>query len=628
MPTPDEVHFVPPTEEQREVVSTTLNTNKGCLMIWQGSTLSAAHPRHAHTVDLTFKTSFFRLNEVDIPLWVWSDIKTKAKVGVYVNNKSAGTLEIDLSDTAMPVLYRVAGDVTRWAGGNSLCSVRLVISYNGQMGRVSIPLDGEFVPVDDGVAECDPAKSAPFLNQPWHWPTAMHYGLFVMMFWGSILALCVIVTANLPTTSPGPRLYSVGAVALAWLAGVAGVPDLANLPVKAAVRSLHGLTRRRLWTQWGSIALLFVLFLPVGVKAASVIYCLRIRQRYEELIHKAMIDDRLDPLKDIKDAFLLLPWRKETQFLFETNTNEKRIEGYPSHYTGNESHQVGNPIGETSREFAANPEISTKMREMACRQRRNKMVTVLQSWFDPLNYDDETAFSDPVIWYASLLPQLGDDKSLSDAIDVLSNRVQHEGRFVDDKEARILVCSLKLEQDIHGDRADDDANDLKKLLEDEQSDGSDYRLFSRYSYQVGCDRMGTYELIRCHADKALHWFGLEIKARSRISIRISGHDSRDQRSRESPKLDVPELAWMRPPEKLDLFYICVPYDDTRSDYQTGYALKVRALLGQCPGFREELNRDSLFSEYRDKSAWQNGTIFEWRNMSERAEGMLKRGWRY
>ena len=208
----------------------------------------------------------------------------------------------------------------------------------------------------------------------------------------------------------------------------------------------------------------------------------------------------------ISRAFVLIPWRKEAQVLFERRAWRLR-----------DSNDMGG-FRQYVRDFVSRSEVKQAVANVSSRRD-------LPFYLDKTT---DSAFNDPVIWYASILPEGEEEKQhpLKEfAISVLSARDADS-----DAEAKILRTYLRLALNDKGEEGER-INELRRLLTQYAS----YKnAAATQTYQMGCDILACYYIKNCRPNEATYWFGKELEARDR-------------------QQSAGNVLWQRPPEKLKLY---------------------------------------------------------------------------
>jgi hypothetical protein len=577
------------TQWQKQFVDISFTSNDH-VMNYQGYVL-ASLPGAAHTIEFEFRTSALRPAEIDIPLRSSSN----ASVRLFVNDELIETFEVPASQPTFLVQH-LTKDVTRWTEPRETSRLRLVISYDGQQATTTILL---------GNAR---AEFGPEVVQKWTWSYAFQSLLFFALAWSCVIGIAILVLAHIQPLGDTFRFYAVLIAVLTWIAGVIGLPDVARVPLRPMLRRLYSKTRSSsdassLLSRSRRVAWLFSLFLSfvlVSSGVGIVIYCLSIRQYYSSLIHRAL-EKSNDPearLADISQALTLVPWRKEAPMIFESDAYALRNAEHMSGFRG------------YVRRFATQPDVKQAITRAPGADRLPFWLTKPAS----PNFD-------PVVWYASTIIE-GEEESetalMKEAISILATR---KGPIAQIQLRKMKLAQMLAEEDVSDSELDNAANELRELLE------RNFNSRGTHEYQAACDTLAGYYLRTCDPDaasknleEAAKWYKEELSART--------HQTTDNA----------EPRWLRPPDKLVLFYMF----GSRWKMAGESAINARCLLdfSTCkdpiketkpcdfePTFDKELATPN--ADYQKESAWIKGTVRDGHfNLDLVIEDSLKKGWRY
>jgi len=588
---------------RREVIDSTFNTIDGRAIRYQGDAL-VSEAAQSHSLEFEFKTHTVSPAHLQIPL----SVSVPATARLRANGQLVGTFDLAASNDQVPLLQSLAANVSNETEPHRISRLRLTLSYGQQTGRATILLGD------------DEGEQKPRVLQQWSLRYALQPLAFFILAWGTILGFAILVLVNIRSFGDTFRFYAVITMVAAWGCSVLGISDLAKVPFWSLLRKLYGRTRRYRAVSLAALALLFVL---VSTGTATVIYCLRIRQNYSNLISKAMaMKDGSARDEIVISAFVLLPWRKEAQSLFESRASTFR-----------------NDEMELFREH---------VRNFVTRSDVKQAVENASSYDDlPVYFDknSDSAFSDPVVWYAGLLPEADEDGQHSFtqmAVSILAKRQADS-----DAEAKIFRTYLRLgfaqreKATSENERTQKErserviVNELSDLLNQYTS----YKnVAATQTYQMGCDRLACYYIVHCQPKDASEWFGKELEARDR-----------QQTASNMP-------LWQRPPEKLRLYHMFLAQkkvSETNVDEaeglmdSEGIAEKcrkaktndeiARCLLdwddnGKCESPYKKEFEVTIFpshdKKYQDKAAWLKGTILESGKLETLVNTLLDKGWRY
>lgn len=557
-----------PSEWQRRVTEAVLADTAGNKINYQGKVLASTEPSYDHAIEFEFKSSVIRVMETNIPLWVSDD----ALIRFSVNDQPVDDIELTAEKDQTPIAHRLTKDVTRWGEGHDTSRIRLRISYHGKLGKIMLPMDD------------DEPDWRPRLIQKWVWPNALQSILFFVMSWGIILGLAILIVLYLRSQGESFPLYSVLIVVATWAAAVLGLPDLTRIPLRRLLRRSYSATRNQ---RALVLAALFIILLSVSVGVGIISYCIKIRHEYSALI-EAALDDPHD-VQTITRAFVLQPWRKEAQILFERYAFEKRYDM--------------KAFRESIRGFVSN-------------EGARHAVDVAASSPDPpfLLDKSSSAINDPVIWFASVLPEGDEDENIftRQAIALLSSRTNGARP---DYEAQLLRTSLQLGQ------SPDDEAIPRQLLELLSRAGAYPKVTPTQTYQFACDVLATYFVTECQQEEASKWYRKELDARN-ASARLN-------ESSTSP-------LWVRPPNKLMLYYMFRSYE-VKEGPDRKYLIRAVQLLNLVPECEpqfsptfQEVFLSAPYKSYNNPEVWLAGTVLDpnRKPASYIKDTLLHTGWRY
>jgi len=553
---------------QRGVIDLSLKTADGKIIDYVGDGLISSFAQ-GHAIDFAFKTSSTSITTIEIPLFV----SCTAAAQISVNGQLAATAELRASEEPVPLLHRLTADVTKWAEGSVKSVIRLLVSYKREHGVVTIL--------------SDPERQAysPRIIQHRTGATVLKPTLFFVMAWGCVLACAILIIAHIRPLSDTFRFYATLTVAASWMASVLGLPDLAKIPLRGLVRRAYANTQGR---RFSALSFLTCLFLFTGAGAAAVVYCLVIRYSYTRLISDSLQDAGNPESASIKRAFVLLPWRKEAQLLFERHTYKLRTEaGMRGLRTYVRGFVKDSTVKAAVMKAASNGHMLLPLEEH-----------VNQRWF-----------SDPVVWYAGLLPEAEADSDTvltSEAVQLLTRDTSAAAYLL----RMSLQLSLRLRQD---DRKA--IRDIQRELASFLSSDSGGILPTTFEYEFATDALAVSYVRGCDAADASYWFQQELEARRR------------RRSDEGDEI------FHRPPHKLLLYHMFVSYsgvEESNADV-AARVLDFTDGSSKCKPFRETFRKDFLqrveYAEYKNPAAWLQHTILD-TNLELLTSTSLLLGWRY
>ncbi len=549
----------------RRVINTNFNCINGQQVEYQGDALVSESDR-THTIEFEFQTHPLSPVSVQIPL----SVSVTSSVRLRTNDQLVGWFELSGSKAQPYVLHCVSADVTEQTLPNKGSRFELSVSHAEENGTMTILLGDDL------------GEQKARVVQEWTWLYALPSIGFFTLAWGSMLGLAILSVVNIRAFGDKFRFYAVATTVGAWILTVLGISDLAKVPLRALMRQFYAWTNHYRAVSLMALTLLFVL---IGIGTSRAIYGMTVRQRYARLIYKAM-EQGPDQDEEIRRAFVLLPWRREAQYLFE-----RRAWGLREDMNGFR-HYIRSFVSEADVRQAA---------------------TSASSYSDLPFYLDkssDSAFSDPVVWYSSILPEAddeGQDAMKQMALSVLSTRTGDS-----DAEAKIMRTCLRLaivQRD--EEKSKESALELGGLL----SQFTNYeRVATTQTYQVACDLLACYYVAHCQSDAASEWFRKELETRDRQ--RTVG--------------DLP--LWHRPPEKLMLYHMFlaeVNATDT-NEVRAIRLLRYRGESGECEPYESKFE-EAIFNKnpgFHDKEAWLKGTVLDGRLNAVIQNTLLDRGWRY
>src|SRR5262245_37262155 len=472
---------------------------------YQGNSLTAL-PGPLHLLEFTFTSSALRPAEACIPLLV----SAEAEVRLFMGEQAIEVVSVPPPPAGPAPVCWLKKDVTQWSEPEHTSKLSVRIAYAQPDGVTTLLLD-----------QTQPAW-CPRLSQRWTNGYTAQSLLFFVLAWGCLLGVGVLLVSHLKFLGDTLRHYAVLAVVGAWAAGVRGLPDLAKLPLRAWLRRAYALTRgrRRLL-----IALLALLMLPIGAGAGVVVYCLHIRWSYTELIRKAMENEgTAGSEENLRRAFVLLPWRKEAQILFERSAWVKRPERQQ--------------FKAYVRDFTVHPEVRQAVEQALIRPQRGLA----------LKEEGSNTLADPVTWYASLLPEGEREGQLERRQEAVALLARKTGDIVADLQR--LTLQLELADELFASNpeawqlahlqeyvteTEKYTTPLEYLLDRNREPSA--RLSTQFAYQVAADLVASYNLKLGLCEEAQSLFDRIMQARQY-----------GQGMKES-------YLWLRPPEKLSLYHM-------------------------------------------------------------------------
>ena len=280
---------------QRRVIRRSVNL-EGKTQDFAGEVLVTSQPSQGHSIEFELETRLSRTAEITIPLWVNID----ASLTLFVNGQHVSMDAVKGSGTDTPAVHLLRRDLTVWTEVHKTARLRLLIVYRDGDGTAMLPVEyDKRFPLH------------PTLTQMWRWESALRPLMFSAFAWGCILGLAIVLFSLWRSLGDKFRYYAMLGIILVWVGGVLGIPDLAKIPLRPLLRRLYSLTRPH---RGAALLALSLCFLAVSFPAGQVVYCLTIRQQYANLIERALREEQRGG-ETIRQAFVLLPWRKEAQAL-------------------------------------------------------------------------------------------------------------------------------------------------------------------------------------------------------------------------------------------------------------------------------------------------------------------------
>jgi hypothetical protein len=549
--------------------------------------IRAIEARESHSISFELKAGVLRQSQVQFSLWA----STAATVKLYIDDQFVDSFEYSDGQTP-PGIQTITTELTNWVEKKKSSTLRLLISYHGQKGQVFLAADRDWPGFEPKMI----LKSSP----SYFFASAT----FLSLSWLAVLGIAVIVLARIQILGDSFRFYAVLTTILLWLAGLMGLSDLANVPVQSGMRYLwsktrshensltragtprHPLMKRFMrWRRAIALTMLFLLSVPALFFAGRIISGMVIRNYYTSLLNRAVEGSNQD--ENIRRAFVLVPWRKEAQILFERRAWSLR-----------------DPADENQafKKYVRAFVYSQDVRSAVAAIQRDKGYPFF------LRAENSSALNDPVLWYASLLPEAelpGETKAKTEAIHYLSAADEKKN-----PDAKIQEVSLSMELR----QGDVDKTEylismakLRDLLESYTSYKS---VTASFPYQVGCDILAQHYITNNDAAEANKWFRRVIEARKR------------QRTLTSDPI------WHRPPEKLMLYYMFVndvPLAGTEETLK-----RARKLRDYCAPFKDGFEKEFLkpYEDYKKPETWRVNTALDDKVITYLKDILLNKGWKY
>lgn len=562
------IRSIDPNQWHREVISAIYKSLDGPSVNYDGEVLRS-ESQQTSIIEFEFKTHPFSPANIQIPL----SVSAPASVRVRVNDQLAAALELGtLKDTV--VLHVLEVNVTKETEPRKFSRLGLRVSFGGHTGSTTLLLGD------------DKGERKPCVRQEWSWRYALQSLAFFALACANILGLAILLLVHIRALGDTLRLYAVVTMVGAWCCGVLGISDLAKIPFWSILRKLYSRTRPYRTVSLGALVLLSLL---VGSGTGIVFCCLRIRQHYSDLISRAMAMDQ-GPAQDavIRQAFVLQPWRREAQMLFERRAwflRRDDTKGFRQHV----------------RQFVSEADVKQAIASSSTRRD-------LPFYFDK---DADSAFNDPILWYASLLPEA--DEGQQHAFEQMAVDILDARNATDDAEAKILRTYLLIGIAIRTNNEAAESEHVAELQGLLSQYGSYQKVSATQTYQMGCDRLGSYNVMNCRPEEASKWFGREL----------------DARSKEQLASDLP--LWQRPPEKLVLYHMFLHEINSPGSNEQNATTLLQGNFG-CEHPYEKDFEAAVFARYpayQKLPEWFKGTVLLDRSSFDPIiNRLLNRGWRY
>jgi len=162
------------------------------------------------------------------------------------------------------------------------------------------------------------------------------------------------------------------------------------------------------------------------------------------------------------------------------------------------------------------------------------------------------------------------------------------------------------------------ADELRDLLSAYQLSAG---VISSEAFQGGAEALAIHYISGCSLEDAVKWFSKEIHVRDQVSSLTN------------------ERLWLRPPEKLTLYYMLCPNASTTG----GGVRDAQAVLNQykeCLRKSPQAGDDNSpssdlaqiiladYGPYKERGPWRKGTVLDDKVTTELKTDLLEKGWRY
>ena len=503
-----------------------------------------------HSVEMAVETDPLRRSILNIPLT--SSASGVAKVAV--NGEPAAT-------QILPGTIRC--DITHLACGRR---------------RSSITLDVELEAEEEAVEIVDPA-----VIQEWSNPYSAMSAALLLMLWGIVVGGAVYGVALFLKIEESLRFYTVIGIAASGILGMAGIAEWSKLPLLPIMRRIFGAIRRLAPApQRLALAGVGLAFVAGAAAFGDVVYCLAVRHAYTQRIRDAIAylpTDSAAVRDEVKQAFVLVPERREAQILFEAAAFPLR------------------PNKPEFRKFVRRFIDNDAVRNAARNKRPLPRYLVA---------DTTKTFPSPAFWYAAILPEGEGEREQAfknEAVTIL------RGIGGDEADLQRRVIEVSLSQNDPAALAQATAN-----LEAAVNAPGDAA--NTFTFQVACDMLAQVRLNACAA-QAVNVDACQTQACSLFRMILKIRQDQAQ---------VGQLS-TRPASKLSLFYLFLAQagqgGNTDSD---NFAKERLANAGFAEVFRRELFESN--KAFHDQATWNAQTALD-KDVGEFIQKhFLNNGWRY
>ncbi len=532
-----------------------------------GGAARKSHPVRACRMELPVRTSACLTANLHLRFASSDDVH----VAVVIGTETVDTFSVRAAGGV--TLHRAIVPVTRWTEGTRDATITIDFDFGTRDGVVYVFESGP---------DCAPAleqKAEP---------------RYVLQATGFFLGACILVPALTLTLAglfsrvqTSYRALGTAVVAVTALYYLLGGPDLPGIALRKRVRRLFGMTRG---FRIAAVLLLWAVTLPLAWYAAGIVGTLHRRHSYTRAVESALLGG------DPRDAFVRLPWRRESQLLIE-----RHAYGFRSGDNAALRVYLRKLMADPAFEAAALRPLAAFERDL----RRSSGVT-----------------SDPVNWYVSLLLESGLSDARPRSLKILEGRTSGEAAI-----QRALI-QLNMTRDERTQQAV--AANLERVVDNR----SEARLKQSFLYQMACDALGARHIARarwlteaCHTpctdseriairtelERAVARFRLVLRART-----------------EAIQSDQPR--WLRPPQKLYTYHLVhATPEENREGADAATSLAVNYDWCACKATtncgRDQLRNALRPHELDAPSKWLAGTVFDAKILQD-LPTTLNEGWRY
>lgn len=556
-----------------------LSDISGQIIEYNGNVLESSVAEF-HTIKFECPSTLFRPSELRIHVFA----STSTKLTARLNGKNIEEIELPpmLENPIKP--QSIIRDFTQWSEVSNTTMLELEFQHYDLAGAITIL----FKEINDTKKDF----WATAIVQPKATLYAAQVWLFLLAVWGTLLSLIIWATTYFTKASETPsRLFIVILPILGWLASVIGLPELIKIPVKSSIRYFFKFTKN---FRAITITLLLALLVPLCIRAGTIVKCLSMRYQYSKLITEALEKENSPEVDDlIRRAFILAPWRKEAQVLFEHRAYKFRestdLNGYKDYV----------------RKFITNNEVI-----QAIDDPKTKFTT-------PYFLEKGDAVENPIIWYATLLPdtEIKQETMMREkAVSLLVGIGEIEAKTFQKTIQMELAYSnyfsyRKNNQDDLANQAKLKIDETAATLQTILTTNNRNEISQFHTYQSACDTLACYQiLIRDSSDEATHWFQKELEARK--------YQNRNSR-------------WLKPPEKLMLYYMFTSEGGAKTILNSPASKNALAILNFNSSFQSAFNQNFLipYSQFKEREYWGKGTIMN-EDIHDSLLESLKKDWRY
>ena len=510
-----------------------------------------------------FTSSAFRQAELKLQI----ALTEPAELIIFCNDRKVfcETLEVSIEATR-PELRRISVDITKQKEPRVSSRVVIDVRFPEAPGELWLLAD------EDG-------EHRPRIEQSPYPPYTARAAIFFVSGWVSLFSL-VVLGVTLGNFLNQPLLATPVAAASLILAYL-GINSFAKLPVRDALRKVYSSV-----TTWPAGVAPLASILVSATLMAFAISCLN--GSWRRFAYTNLIDEYVnhkDPER-LVDAFAREPWRREAQLLFERSAVKERS---------------------TSRQA-----FRLHMRRLADDPSVREAID--SSGYAPPYYvvRNSPAVSDPILWFASILPEAYGGKEQSgrvEAVELLRKRMNCGA----DIQRLVLTIPMQVGK-VPSEVTDASIAELNHLAE--RCAETPDRQMRSYSYQIqlAYDLLGNYSVLTDYEAAVSHFNKVLVHRRATVTE---------------------EHADWRAPHKLMVFHMFRFYagdiEQNPGDPMTSRAavvLKYRAenakvAFGEV--FKREVFDHPANEDFRDTDRWDPRST---QTFSELTAPFKNVGWRF